>query len=91
MLKKRPGAAVSAGGAERAVRMVFEQPHEYPSQWKAIESIAEKLSLNRETLREWVRRAEADAGQRAGVTTDERGRLHALERENRECAGRTRF
>ena len=29
---------------ERAVRMVFEHQHEYPSQWQAIESIAEKLS-----------------------------------------------
>ena len=45
---------------ERAVRMVFEHQHEYPSQWKAIESIAEKLSINRETLRGWVRRAEVD-------------------------------
>ena len=27
---------------ERAVRMVFEHQHEYPSQWKAIESIAEE-------------------------------------------------
>ena len=29
---------------ERAVRMVFEHQDEYPSQWKAIESISEKLS-----------------------------------------------
>ena len=35
---------------ERAVRMVFEHQHEYPSQWKAILSVAEKLDLNRETL-----------------------------------------
>ena len=34
---------------ERAVRMVFEHTHEYPSQWKAICSIADKLDLNRET------------------------------------------
>src|SRR4051794_1193865 len=43
-------------GRERAVRMVFEHQHEDPSQWKAIESIAEKLSINDETLRIWVRR-----------------------------------
>ena len=69
---------------ERAVRMVFEHQHEYPSQWKAIESIAAKLDLNRETLRVWVRRAEVDQGQRPGVTSDERARLRELERENRE-------
>ncbi len=42
---------------ERAVRMVFEHQGEYPSQWKAIESISKKLS-NHETLRLWVRKAE---------------------------------
>src|SRR5215203_291361 len=69
---------------ERAVRMVFEHQDEYPSQWKAIESISAKLSINHETLRQWVRRAETDAGQRPGLTTDERARIRALERENRE-------
>src|SRR5215218_1600839 len=69
---------------ERAVRMVFEHQGEYPSQWKAIESIAEKLSINHETLRIWVRRAETDAGHRPGLTTDERTRLRELERENKE-------
>lgn len=28
---------------ERAVRMVFEHEHQYPSQWAAICSVAEKL------------------------------------------------
>ena len=39
---------------ERAVRMVFDHQGEYPSQWKAIESISAKLSINHETLRHWV-------------------------------------
>ena len=34
--------------------------------------------------RVWVRQAERDQGQRAGPTTDERERIKALERENRE-------
>ena len=45
---------------ERVVRMVFEHQGEYPSQWKAIESISAKLSINHETLRQWVRRAGTD-------------------------------
>ena len=40
---------------ERAVRMVFDHQEDYPSQWKAIESISKKLSITHETLRQWVR------------------------------------
>ena len=80
---KRPGP-YPAEVRERAVRMVFDHQHEYPSQWKAIESIAKKLNVNHETLRLWVRKAEVDGGQRPGVTTDERARIKELERENRE-------
>ena len=69
---------------DRAVRMVFDHQHEYPSQWKAIESIAGKLNVNHETLRLWVRRAETDAGQRPGLTSDERARMKQLEREVKE-------
>jgi transposase len=69
---------------ERAMRMVLEDQHEYPSQWKAIESIAKKLQVNHETLRQWACRVEADTGDRPGVTTDERARMKALERENKE-------
>src|SRR5436309_5782999 len=69
---------------ERAVRMVFEHAQEHASQWAAITSIAEKIGCTVETLRSWVRQAERDAGQRPGLTTDERARLKALERENFE-------
>ena len=69
---------------DRAVRMVFEHAHEYPSQWAAIRSIAEKLGCTSEVLRRWVRQAERDRGERPGLTTDERQRLKQLERENVE-------
>ena len=81
--QRRPGP-YPAEVRERAVRMVFEHQDEYPSQWKAIESISAMLSVNHEPLRQWVRRAETDAGVRPGLTTDERARLRDLERENRE-------
>ena len=73
--QERSGGRYPAEVRERAVRMVFEHQDEYPSQWKAIESIAKKLGVNHETLRMWVRRAEVDAGQRPGLTTDERARM----------------
>jgi len=69
---------------ERAVRLVFEQQKEHGSQWSAIESIAGKIGCTPETLRKWVRRAEIDGGIRGGLTSTERERLKALERENRE-------
>ncbi len=69
---------------ERAVRMVFEHQREYESQWAAMASIASKICWTAETLRKWVRQAERDTGQRAGLTTDEKQRLKELERENRE-------
>jgi transposase len=69
---------------ERAVRLVFEQQGAHESQWAAITSIAGKIGCTAETLRNWVRRAERDAGKRPGLTTTERDRLKDLERENRE-------
>jgi transposase-like protein len=74
----------SAEVRERAVRLLLEQQHEHGSQWAAMQSIAAKIGCTAGTLRKWVRRAERDGGQRAGLTSSERERLKALERENRE-------
>ena len=69
---------------ERAVRMVLEHQSAHDSQWAAMGSIAEKIGCTSETLRKWVRQAERDQGRRPGLTSAERERLKALERENRE-------
>ena len=69
---------------ERAVRMVGEHRREHASQWAAVVSIAAKIDCTAQTLNNWVNQAERDLGKRHGSTTDERERLKALERENRE-------
>jgi len=68
----------------RAVRLVLKHQGEYPSQWAVIESIAAKIGCTAETLRGRVRQHERDSGLRDGVTTAERERVKALERENKE-------
>ena len=47
-------------------------------------SIASKIGCTGESLRRWMRQAKRNASDRAGPTSDERARLKALERENRE-------
>jgi len=69
---------------ERAVRLVREQRSEHPSLWAAVESIAAMIGCTPQTPHEWVKREQIDQGERAGVSTDERERLNALERENKE-------
>ena len=69
---------------ERSVRMVQEHRGEYPSLWAAVVSIAAKIGCSPHTLHEWVKKVEVDTGVRDGVTTEERERIKALERENKE-------
>ena len=83
-MTKKTKKKISPEVRARAVRMVLEHQGEYVSQWSAIVSIASKIGCTGETLRKWVRRAERDQGLRDGTTTEERDRLKALERENRE-------
>jgi transposase len=63
---------------ERAVRLVFESQ-------RPIAQVARDLGVHKEALWLWVRQAEADAGTRNDrLTSAERERLKALERENRD-------
>ena len=69
---------------DRAVRMVFQVRRESGQRQGAVAAVAAKLGVNRETLRNWVRQAEIDGGQRPGISTADAQRIAELERENRE-------
>jgi transposase len=63
---------------ERAIR-------EVRSTGRPIAHVARDLGIHKEALRNWIRQAEADAGERDDrLTTNERDELRQLRRENAE-------
>jgi transposase len=68
----------------KAVRLVREHREDYETEWAAIRAISTRLGMSAETLRKWVRQAEVDDGQAAGMTTRESQELRELRKKNRE-------
>lgn len=50
---------------------------------RTIAQVARDFDLTETAVREWVKQSEIDAGERDGLTTEERNELGALRRENR--------
>jgi transposase len=50
---------------------------------KGVSQIAKELDLTPSAVQRWVTQAAVDAGQRDGLTSDERAELGQLRRENR--------
>ena len=70
---------------ERAVRMVGEIRGNYGNEYAAIKAVAARLGIGSpETVRKWLRRAQVDAGERPGVTSEEKAEIRALKQENAE-------
>ena len=69
---------------ERAIRLVVDHVEEYPSEWAAIRSVADKIGCSAETLRCWIRQSQRDTGQRPGPSSDELEELRELRREVKE-------
>jgi transposase len=49
-----------------------------------ITRVANQLAIGPESLRQWVRAAQVDAGERPGTTSSDNARIRELEREVRE-------
>ena len=65
--------------------MVAEVRGEQDSEWAAMGRVAQLLGVRTpETVRQWVRQAQVDAGDRAGVSTEESAEVRRLRRENAE-------
>ena len=69
---------------ERAIWMAVDLRRDPATRTGALRRVGEQLGISPETLRNWVTQAEVDAGERAGITTDEARRVAELEREVRE-------
>ncbi|XAV87947.1 MAG: IS3 family transposase [Candidatus Symbiodolus clandestinus] len=82
--KKRPAKNYSPEVRERAVKMVLEHEADYENRRAAICSIAAKFGCHPKTLALWLQQIERDQRLRAGATSEEKARIKALERENRE-------
>lgn len=78
-MPKRIDAALRSQG----VRLVTEHRAEYSSERALHVQVADSLGVSRESVQRWVMQYEVDAGQAAGVSTDEREELRRLRAENK--------
>ena len=71
---------------ERSVRLVSEarEQDQSLSVNQAVKRIGERVGVNPDTLRGWVKQSDIDAGRRRGTTTAEAAEIAALRREVKE-------
>ena len=75
----------NAGDAEACGAHGHRGATDYGTEHEAIREVARKLGIGpAETLRQWVRREQVDAGQRQGITSEESAEIKRLPCENAE-------
>jgi transposase len=68
----------------KAVRLVRDHVGDYPTEWAAITAVSGRLGMSAETLRNWLRQDEVDAGDAPGVTSESARELREARRKIRE-------
>jgi transposase len=76
-MPKKTGLRYSQEFKAEAVQLARSSPE------KSVRQLAYELGIADQTLRNWIRQAEIDHGEREGLTTQEREELKRLRRENR--------
>lgn len=84
MTEKKHTPSYTAEFRARGVRLFRDHRSDYSSDSAAYRAIASKLCCSSFSRRDWYRRAARDAGELSGPTSEEKARIKALERENRE-------
>ncbi len=82
--QRKPTPTYTAEFRARGIRLFKENRANYPSDNAAYRAIASKLGCSPDSLRAWRQQSEHDTGTRDGLSSEDKGRLKALERENRE-------
>jgi transposase len=72
-----------ARGTRYPAEFRAEAIHLYKTSSKPHREVAEELGIAPESLRRWVIQADVDAGDRAGLSTEEREELRRLRTETR--------
>ena len=76
-MPKKTGLRYPEEFKAEAVQLAHSSPE------RSIRQLAYELGIADQTLRNWIRQAEIDRGEREGLTTKEREELRRLRRENR--------
>jgi transposase-like protein len=80
---------IDAKVKERCTRLVLDHLAEYPSLTAACTAVARREGVGYESVRRWVRQAQADRGERPGPTSEElaeikdhKAKVRRLEEDN---------